>query len=196
MQIQDNLTISDFFKQIPEEFTSNSSTTEDIAAKPAWWLLDRLEKLLEENHPYYVEYRARGYIIIRNSIIYPSSKISPFSIISKSFIGPDVKIGSFCEISKSVLMEGAKAGRSDYIGRSVLGFKATVSGNVRIATRRVDLEIPLIKDLDVKAPSNRIGSFIGDKAFVASSVLFNPFTFVSPNSKILPFQSLKGIIRP
>ena len=182
--------VDHFFKYVPSELLENNEASNTII----WELLTRLEKILNENSQFYIHDSNQNNIIIQNSIVHPSVSIAPFSIIKHSFISEGVKIGSFCEISRSIMLKSSKAGRSDYIGRSIIGSNVTVSGNVRTATRRMDLDYPRIKEIDLYSPFKRIGCFVGDNSFLASTIHINPFTFICPNTNVYPFQSLKGIV--
>jgi NDP-sugar pyrophosphorylase family protein len=184
------------FRDVPDDFLLGSEFHRSVGDEPPWWLLEKLRQLLEQGHEHFIQESSSAHLVVRNSIVHPSARIDPFVFIADSYIGPSVKIGCFCQIGKSVFLAESKAGRSNYLGRSVIGARTTLSGNVRTATRRVDLEVPRLKNYDVTAPGQRMGSFIGDDVFIASTVLLNPFTFVLPESRVLPFRSVKGVIEP
>ena len=186
--------ISRMFRDVPDDLLLGSEVQRSIGDEPPWWLLERLDYLLDQGHHHFVDEASSAHQVIRNSIVHPSARIDPFVFIADSYIGPNVKIGSFCQIGKSVLLPESKAGRSDYLGRSVVGSRSTVSGNVRTATRRVDMELSRLEEFDITAPGKRVGSFIGDDVFIASTVLLNPFTFILPGARVLPFRSIKGVI--
>jgi len=187
------LPISKLFSHIPYELFPESDINPHPREQPPWELLGYLQRLLESDHSNKMGEIKDDRIVIINSIVHPSAKLGDFVIIKNSYIGEDASVGNFCELSKSIMLPRSKAGRSDYLCKTIVGSETTICGNVRTATRRVDLCIPQIPSYGIVAPYNRIGSFIGDNVFIASSVLLNPFTFIMPGVNILPFQSMKGV---
>lgn len=184
------LPIGRFYRRLPNDISDNISID-----APVWSLLDLLETLLStQNHEHFRTGDPERLPRIQNSIIHPDSKIDPFAIVNDSYIGPEVTIGPFTCVSRSMLLPGSKVARHAYVCRSVIGSDTILCGNVRIATRRVDLKNPAIKEIGVIAPTQRIGSFIGENVFVASSVTLMPLTCILPNTKVLPFRSIKGLI--
>lgn len=182
--------IKKYFKHIPYDLI-----LDDFSNTVVWELLNKLKRILNDKSKHYIKYSHNNDIIIKNSIVHPSATLSPYIIIKDSYISENVSIGSFCELSRCIMLNNSKAGRSDYIGRSIVGNNVIVSGNVRTATRRMDLDYPKIKEIGLYSPFKRIGCFIGDNSFLSSTIQINPFTFICPNTKVYPFQSLRGIIK-
>ncbi|MCD4652336.1 NTP transferase domain-containing protein [bacterium] len=102
-------------------------------------------------------------------------------------IGAGSTIGFGVEIKNSVIMPGTEIGRLSFIGDSVIGENveigsATIMVNVRMdhSTVKVDIGGKLI-DSGLK----KLGSFIGDNAWIGANHTFLPGTKI-PAGKVIP----------
>jgi UDP-N-acetylglucosamine diphosphorylase / glucose-1-phosphate thymidylyltransferase / UDP-N-acetylgalactosamine diphosphorylase / glucosamine-1-phosphate N-acetyltransferase / galactosamine-1-phosphate N-acetyltransferase len=146
--------------------------------------------------------------------IHPSAKIGEFvKIEGPSYIGKNVEIrhcayirqgswicqnaiiGHSSEIKNSILLPGSKAPHFNYVGDSIIGFDVNLGAGVKLSNVRHDkrnIIIELENGEKRVTYLKKLGALIGDGSGLGCNVVTNPGTIISPNTMIMPNETLSG----
>ncbi|MGC8681887.1 MAG: bifunctional sugar-1-phosphate nucleotidylyltransferase/acetyltransferase [Candidatus Acidifodinimicrobium sp.] len=118
----------------------------------------------------------------------PNAYIRPNTVI-----GDDCKVGNACEVKNSVIMNGTKVPHLSYVGDSVIDEgcnlgAGTITANLRFD--KADIKV-LVKGKLENSRRKKLGAFIGAGVQTGVNVSINPGIIISPNSRILPGETIR-----
>ena len=108
-------------------------------------------------------------------------------------IGDNVIIGNSVEIKNSIIFDEVKIPHLSYVGDSILGYRVHIGAGTILSNVRLDKN--KIKVGGYQTNLNKLGSIIGENVEIGCSCVINPGTIIYENSRILPLQNVKGIIK-